>query len=78
VVSRALANIGWCAFDLEDYYRAIDYFKRSLKYQESIGQAAYIIILQMNIGQAYLASKKLEDAEHYLKKAAAWGEEKKP
>jgi len=79
VVSRALANIGWCAFDLEDYYRAIDYFKRSLKYQqESIGQAGYIITLQMNIGQAYLASKKIEDAEFYLKKAAAWGKEKNP
>ncbi len=79
VVSRALANIGWCAFDLEDYYRAIDYFKRSLKYQqESLAQAGSIITLQMNIGQAYLASNKLADAELYLKKAAAWGKEKNP
>jgi two-component system sensor histidine kinase/response regulator len=79
IVSRALANIGWCAFDLEDYYRAIDYFKRSLKYQqESIGQAGSIITLQMNIGQAYLAIKNIEEAELYLKKAAAWGKEKNP
>lgn len=79
VVSRALANIGWCAFDLEDYYRAIDYFKRSLKYQqESIVQAGSIITLQMNIGQAFLASNNLTDAEIYLKKAAAWGKEKNP
>jgi two-component system sensor histidine kinase/response regulator len=79
VVSRGLANIGWCAFDLEDYYRAIDYFKRSLKYQqESIAQTGSIITLQMNIGQAFLASNNLADAEIYLKKAAAWGKEKNP
>lgn len=79
VVSRALANIGWCAFDLEDYYRAIDYFKRSLRYQqESLAQAGSIITLQMNIGQAFLVSNKLADAELYLKKAAAWGKEKNP
>jgi signal transduction histidine kinase len=79
IVSRALANIGWCAFDLEDYYRAIDYFKRSLKYQqEMIGQAAYIISLQMNIGQAYLSNKKLAEAEYYLEEALAWGKEKNP
>ncbi len=79
IVSRALANIGWCMFDLEDYYRAIDYFKRSLKYQqESIGQEAYIITLQMNIGQSYLAISRLTDAEYYLHKALARGEEKNP
>jgi signal transduction histidine kinase len=78
IVSRALANIGWCVFDLEDYYRAIDYFKRSLKYQEMLGQEGYIISLQMNIGQAYLANKKLTEAEFYLKEALTTGKEKNP
>ena|GEM_PF-1638727 len=79
IVSRALADIGWCAFDLEDYYRAIDYFKKSLKYQqELIGEAGYIIGLQMNIGQAYLANEKLVEAEYYLNEAFAWGREKNP
>jgi len=79
IVSRALANIGWCVFDLEDYYRAIDYFKRSLSYQQGLsGQEGYIITLQMNIGQSYLAHEKLAEAEDYLKKAFAWGKEKNP
>lgn len=77
IVSRGLAHIGWSSFDLEDYYRAIDYFKRSLQYQqELIGQESYIITLQMNIGQAYLANEKLKEAENYLNQALAWGKEK--
>ncbi len=79
IVSRALANIGWCVFDLGDYYRAIDYFKRSLQYQQKLtGQERYIITLQMNIGQSYLANKRLAEAENYFKEALAWGERKNP
>lgn len=79
LVSRALAQIGWSAFDLTDYYRAIDYFKRSLKYQQELGnQEEYIITLQTNIGQCYLSIKKLEEAETYLNLAFARGKEKNP
>lgn len=76
IASRALANIGWCMFDLEDYYRAIDYFKRALRYQEQIGQESYIITLQTNIGQAYLAIQGFTEAEKYLNAAHSRGKEK--
>ena len=77
IVSRALANIGWSAFDLEDYYQAIDYFKRSLQYQQHlIGQETYIITLEMNIGQACLANERPKEAEYYLNQALARGKAK--
>jgi len=67
IVCRALANIGWCMFDLEDYFRAIDYFKRALSFQSELGnQDPYFITLQINIGQTYLANKRLPEAEQYL------------
>ncbi len=79
IVSRGLANIGWCMFDLADYYRAIDYFKRSLTYLEKLeNEDDYVITIEMNIGQAYLASKKLEEAEQYLNKVLLRGVEKNP
>jgi signal transduction histidine kinase len=79
IVSRALANIGWCVFDLEDYFRAIYYFKRSLDYQgELIGQDAYIITLEMNLAQCYLATNQLAEAENYLNKVQRKGEDKNP
>lgn len=79
IVCRALANIGWCMFDLEDYYRAIDYFKRSLTYQNILSkQEAYFITLQINIGQSYLANRQLAQAEKYLKMALGYGREKIP
>jgi len=79
IVCRALANIGWCMFDLEDYYRAIDYFKRSLTYQNILsGQDAYFITLQINIGQNCLANRQFLEAEKYFKMALAYGREKIP
>jgi signal transduction histidine kinase len=72
ILSRAFANIGWCMFDLEDYYRAIDYFKRALDFQNVIGnQDAYFITLKINIGQTYLANNRLPEAEEYLNMALA-------
>lgn len=76
IASRALTNIGWCMFDLEDYYRAIDYFKRALRYEEQIGERSYIITLQTNIGQAYLATQNFGEAEQYLSAAHAHGKDK--
>jgi two-component system sensor histidine kinase/response regulator len=73
IASRALTNIGWCMFDLEDYYRAIDYFKRALRYEEQIGEESYIITLQTNIGQAYLAIQNFREAEQYLSAAHVHG-----
>ncbi|WP_333821475.1 tetratricopeptide repeat-containing sensor histidine kinase [Ohtaekwangia sp.] len=79
IVCRALANIGWCMFDLEDYYRAIDYFKRALGFQTILGgQDAYFITLRINIGQTYLANKRLPEAEKYLNMALAYKQEEIP
>src|SRR5258708_36730930 len=76
-VSRALGNIGWSAFDLEDYYQAIDYFKRSLQYQQHLlGQETYSITLEMNIGQACIANKRPKEAEYYFNQAVARGKPK--
>jgi signal transduction histidine kinase len=72
IVCRAFANIGWCMFDLEDYYRAIEYFKRSLDFEPILGrQDLYFVTLRINIGQTYLASKRLPEAEQYLNTALA-------
>jgi two-component system sensor histidine kinase/response regulator len=67
IVCRALGYIGWCMFDLKDYYRAIDYFKRALSYQTVLPKDdGYFITLKINIGQTYLANKRLAEAEKYL------------
>lgn len=79
IVCRALADIGWCMFDLEDYYRANDYFKRSLSFQNVLGkQDPYFITLTINIGQTYLSNKRLPEAEKYLNMALAYGYRKIP
>ncbi|MBL0741162.1 sensor histidine kinase [Chryseolinea lacunae] len=73
VMCRALGNIGWCMFDLEDYYRAIDYFKRALSFQEALGkQDPYFVTLKINIGQTYLANRQFGEAEKYLNTVFAY------
>lgn len=77
IISRGLANIAWCVYDLEDYYRAIDYFKRALTYAQKVhNDEEFITTLKMNLGQSYLAGKKLFDAEYYLNEVYALGHEK--
>ncbi|HTH57450.1 MAG TPA: tetratricopeptide repeat-containing sensor histidine kinase [Cyclobacteriaceae bacterium] len=77
IIGRGLANIAWCVYDLEDYYRAIDYFKRALTYAQKLSnESAFITTLKMNLGQSYLAGKKLFDAEFYLNEVYAQGPDK--
>lgn len=79
IMCRAMANIGWCMYDLGDYYRAINYFKRSLDLQNRSGkQDNYFITLQINIGQTYLVNDRLPEAEKYLNGVLAYKPENIP
>jgi signal transduction histidine kinase len=77
IMSRGLANIAWCVYDLEDYYRAIDYFKRAIVYAQKLSnEDKFIVTLEMNLGQTYLACKRLNDAEYYFNHVYSLGEDK--
>ena len=77
--SNGLSSIGLCMVYLEDYYRAIEYFKQALEYQQkSVSKDEDVIMLQMNLADAHLDNHNFIEAEHYLNKAQAWGKEKNP
>src|SRR6478735_9232031 len=76
---RGMSHMGLCMVYLEDYYRAIEYFKRSLDYQsKSTRNDDYTIIIMMNLADANLDSYNLKEAEFYVKKAFALGVDKNP
>lgn len=79
ILSRGLSHMGLCMVYLEDYHRAIEYFKRSLEYQKkTTGKNDYTIMIMMNLADANLDNNNLKEADYYLKSALALGEEKNP
>ncbi|MEO7988595.1 MAG: tetratricopeptide repeat-containing sensor histidine kinase [Chryseolinea sp.] len=77
ISSMGLSEMGLCMVHLEDYYRAIEYYKRALDYQNKVtDDDSYLVNIQMNIADAYLDNNNLKEAEYYLKRSLAWGEEK--
>ncbi|GHN02123.1 hypothetical protein WSM22_36120 [Cytophagales bacterium WSM2-2] len=79
IVGRGLDNIGYCMYKLEDYYRAIAYYKRALTCtQKSASLEPLTVVFHIDIAMANLASKNLIEAEKSLVRAATWKQEKNP
>ncbi len=73
-----LSQMGLCMVYLEDYYRAIEYFKRALDYEKDAAHDDYTIMILMHIADAYLDNNNFTEAEEYLNKALAFGEQRNP
>jgi tetratricopeptide (TPR) repeat protein len=55
-------NTGWSYFDLKDFEKAMEYFKKSLKWREEQGDESGIRIARWCVARTYRAVGKIDEA----------------
>lgn len=78
LLSRAFLNMGITSVDLDNDFKALEYYKRARQGFESIGNKPMSRTVEMNMGSAYLNLNDYENADRYLKSSFREGEDGHP